>query len=47
MGNRGRLHDGARRIRRLWALTLPLGGTLYGGMTVDSAVRHGLGRDRW
>jgi hopene-associated glycosyltransferase HpnB len=30
-----------------WALTLPLGGTLYGGMTVDSAVRHVLGRDGW
>lgn len=28
-----------------WALTLPLGGTLYGGMTVDSAVRHALARD--
>jgi hopene-associated glycosyltransferase HpnB len=34
-------------LRRAWALTLPLGGTLYGGMTVDSAVRHALGRDGW
>lgn len=34
-------------LRRVWALTLPLGGTLYGGMTVDSAVRHWLGRDDW
>lgn len=31
----------------MWALTLPLGGILYGGMTVDSAVRHWLGRDGW
>ena len=31
-----------------WALTLPLGGTLFGGMTLDSALRHvrGLG-GRW
>ncbi len=34
------------RLRRPWALTLPLGGLLYGAMTVDSAVRHALGRDR-
>jgi len=27
-----------------WALTLPLGGTLYGAMTFDSARRHLLGR---
>jgi hypothetical protein len=30
-----------------WALTLPLGGTLYGGMTVDSAFRHARGREGW
>lgn len=29
-----------------WALTLPLGGLLYGGMTADSARRHLLGHDR-
>jgi hypothetical protein len=23
-----------------WAATLPLGGVLYGGMTLDSALRH-------
>jgi hopene-associated glycosyltransferase HpnB len=28
-----------------WALTLPVGGILYGGMTIDSAFRH-LGRVR-
>jgi hypothetical protein len=27
-------------LRSQWALTLPLGGLLYGGMTIDSAVRH-------
>ncbi len=26
-------------LRPAWALTLPLGGTLYGGMTLDSALR--------
>lgn len=31
-------------LGRRWALTLPLGGTLYGGMTLDSALRHALGR---
>jgi hopene-associated glycosyltransferase HpnB len=31
-----------------WALTLPLAGVLYGGMTVDSALRHLVGRGgRW
>jgi hopene-associated glycosyltransferase HpnB len=34
-------------LRRVWALTLPLGGVLYGAMTVDSAVRHLLGRNGW
>src|SRR5262245_47862394 len=35
------------RLYRLWlpwALTLPLAGLLYGAMTVDSALRHALGR---
>jgi hopene-associated glycosyltransferase HpnB len=27
-----------------WALTLPLAGLLYGGMTLDSALRHARGR---
>jgi hopene-associated glycosyltransferase HpnB len=35
------------RLSPAWALTLPLGGTLYGGMTVDSALRHARGRDGW
>ena len=26
-------------LRPAWALTLPLGGALYGGMTLDSALR--------
>jgi hopene-associated glycosyltransferase HpnB len=31
-----------------WALTLPLAGVLYGAMTVDSAIRHVMGRGgRW
>jgi hopene-associated glycosyltransferase HpnB len=30
-----------------WALTLPLGGTLYGGMTLDSARTHLFGRAGW
>ena len=31
-----------------WALTLPLAGALYAGMTIDSAARHLLGRGgRW
>jgi hypothetical protein len=34
-------------LRRAWTLTLPLGGALYGGMTVDSAFRHWLGRSSW
>ena len=35
-------------LRPPWALTLPLAGVLYGGMTVDSAVRHVRGRGgRW
>jgi hopene-associated glycosyltransferase HpnB len=29
-----------------WALTLPLAGLLYGGMTVDSALQHVAGRRR-
>lgn len=33
-------------LQRAWTLTLPLGGLLYGGMTVDSARLHLLGRDR-
>jgi hopene-associated glycosyltransferase HpnB len=28
----------------LWALTFPLGGLLYGAMTLDSAIHHGLRR---
>jgi hopene-associated glycosyltransferase HpnB len=35
------------RLSPAWALTLPLGGILYGGMTVDSALRHARGRDGW
>jgi hopene-associated glycosyltransferase HpnB len=32
----------------VWALSLPLAGLLYGGMTVDSALRHGRGgRGEW
>jgi hypothetical protein len=27
-------------LRDAWALTLPVAGVLYGGMTVDSARRH-------
>ena len=27
-------------LARLWALTLPVSGLLYGGMTLDSAARH-------
>jgi hopene-associated glycosyltransferase HpnB len=35
-------------LRPPWALTLPLAGVLYAGMTIDSAVRHVLGRGgRW
>ena len=35
-------------VRAVWALSLPLGGLLYGAMTVDSAVRHAAGRQaRW
>jgi len=30
-----------------WALTLPVGGTLYGGMTLDSAWQHVRHRDGW
>ncbi len=30
-----------------WALTLPLAGTLYGGMTIDSARLHAVGVRRW
>ena len=30
-----------------WALTLPVGGTLYGAMTVDSAFRQVTGRNGW
>ena len=29
-----------------WAVTLPLAGILFGGMTVDSAIKHLLGRRR-
>jgi hopene-associated glycosyltransferase HpnB len=32
------------RLRSVWALSLPLAGTLYGAMTVESAVRHARGR---
>lgn len=32
------------RLSPLWALTFPLGGLLYGAMTLDSAVHHGLRR---
>jgi hypothetical protein len=28
------------RLAKVWALTLPVAGVLYGGMTVDSARRH-------
>jgi len=35
-------------VRALWALSLPLGGLLYGAMAVDSAIRHTAGRPaRW
>jgi hopene-associated glycosyltransferase HpnB len=35
-------------VRARWALSFPLGGLLYGAMTVDSAVRHAAGRPaRW
>jgi hopene-associated glycosyltransferase HpnB len=35
-------------LSRLWAATLPLGGLLYGGMTLDSALRHVTRRaNRW
>lgn len=35
-------------LRRSWALTLPLAGVLYGGMTLDSAGRHVLrGQAGW
>src|SRR5215469_13429364 len=35
-------------VRALWALSLPLGGLLYGAMVVDSAIRHTAGRPaRW
>jgi hopene-associated glycosyltransferase HpnB len=33
-------------LRRAWAWTLPAGGVLYGGMTLDSALRHLARRDR-
>ena len=31
-------------LRPVWALTLPIGATLYGAMTLDSAVRHAAAR---
>jgi hopene-associated glycosyltransferase HpnB len=34
-------------LRRLWALTLPVAGVLYGGMTLDSALQHRRGRSVW
>jgi len=35
-------------VRSFWALGFPLGGLLYGAMTVDSAIRHATGRPaRW
>jgi hypothetical protein len=35
-------------VRAVWALSLPLGGLLYGAMTLDSAVRHAAGAPaRW
>jgi hopene-associated glycosyltransferase HpnB len=33
-------------VGMLWAMTLPLAGTLYGGMTADSAIRHVHGSQR-
>lgn len=32
------------RLSPLWALTFPVGGLLYGAMTLDSAIHHGLNR---
>lgn len=34
-------------LRPVWALSLPLAGTLYGGMTIDSARLHLIGVRRW
>lgn len=34
------------RLPAVWAVTLPLGGLLYGGMTLDSALRYRAGRPR-
>lgn len=34
----------AFRLAPAWALTLPLAGLLYGGMTLDSALRYAAGR---
>jgi hypothetical protein len=34
-------------LRPAWALTLPLAGALYGGMTLDSALRHAAGKGGW
>ncbi|MBI3831077.1 MAG: glycosyltransferase [Planctomycetes bacterium] len=33
-------------LSKLWSLTLPLAGLLYGGMTLDSALRHFTGVQR-
>lgn len=34
-------------LHALWTLTLPLAGTLYGAMTLDSALRHRRGAPVW
>ncbi len=34
-------------LSRVWSLTLPLAGILYGGMTVDSAARSTRGLEHW
>jgi hopene-associated glycosyltransferase HpnB len=34
-------------LPRVWSLTLPLAGILYGGMTIDSALRTRRGIPRW
>ena len=34
-------------LRPAWTLTLPLAGVLYGGMTLDSALRHAAGESEW
>jgi hopene-associated glycosyltransferase HpnB len=34
-------------LHALWTLTLPLAGTLYGAMTLDSALRHRRGAPIW